>query len=73
MQGSNSLKKRWFSKRDQLIEILSNPKKIIEGKTLEDASIEYLKVKASEIKLSKVQEYTRQFKRKSIIIKVAKS
>ena len=57
----SEIKKRWFSKRDQLIEILSNPKKIIEGKTLEDASIEYLKVKASEIKLSTVQEYTRQF------------
>ena len=54
-------KERWFALREKKIKELSNPKKIIENKTLEDAAKEYLKVKASEIKLSTVQEYTRQF------------
>ena len=54
-------KNRWFSLREKMREELSNPKKIIEDKTLEDAANEYLKVKSSEILLSTVQEYTRQF------------
>ena len=57
----NEVRRRWFSQREKLIEELSNPKKIIEGKTLEDASIEYLKVKRTEIRLSTVEEYSRQF------------
>ena len=56
-----NIKEKWFVYREKKIEELSNPKKIIEGKTLEDASKEFLKVKSSEILLSTVQEYTRQF------------
>ena len=56
-----NIKEKWFVYREKKIEDLSNPKKIIEGKTLEDASKEFLKVKSSEILLSTVQEYTRQF------------
>ena len=56
-----NIKEKWFVYREKKIEELSNPKKIIEGKTLEDASKEFLKVKSSEILLNTVQEYTRQF------------
>lgn len=54
-------KEKWFSIRETKIYELSNPRRIIEGKTLEDAANEYLKVKSSEIRLSTVQEYKRQF------------
>ena len=55
------VKESWFNWREKKIKELSNPKRIIEDKTLEDAVNEYLKVKRSEILFSTVQEYTRQF------------
>ncbi len=54
-------KEIWFNWREKKINELSNPRKIVEGKTLEDAAKEYLLVKSSEILPSTIKEYTRQF------------